>query len=113
MRLATHDVVVRSYRTRHAWLTTYDDDQDTVLAYAITVTDPNFSFESTAASAEELSVKVGQDRFDSTMVTDDWLLSIGARRASYTEALYFGNPGVTRITSWRQRRRCKCFPMAS
>lgn len=93
MRLATHDVVVRSYRTRHAWLTTYDDDQDTVLAYAITVTDPNFSFESTAASAEELSVKVGQDRFNSTMVTDDWLLSIGARRASYTEAFYFGNPG--------------------
>src|SRR6266566_1525436 len=60
------------YRTRHAWLQTIVNTTDqSVAAFAITVTDPRFAFRTRDLTVDNLDVHLGRTRFSQLTHTPD------------------------------------------
>jgi len=92
-RLETRELV---YREKHAWLQTVVDQNDAVLRFSITVTDPRFRFQIRDLTFGHLSVKLGRSRFadlETWNTPEGRSLRIGAHNHEYAECYYFGNPG--------------------
>lgn len=84
------------YRTRHAWVQVLVNDDDAVVRFSITVTDPKFHFPTKDLTLGNLDLRLGDAYFHdirSEISPQGRSLSIGARRFEYAEAYYFGNPG--------------------
>jgi hypothetical protein len=92
---ASYPVRELVYRERHAWLQTLVDDQDAVIRFSITVTDPRFRFQIRDLTFGHISAKLGRSHFADLPASDiHWgrALRIGAHNHEYAEADYFGNP---------------------
>src|SRR5713226_7024485 len=84
------------YREKHAWLQTVVDQNDAVLRFSITVTDPRFKFQIRDLTFGHLSARLGSSRFaglECQWATQGRRLRIGAHNREYAEAYYCGNPG--------------------
>ncbi len=84
------------YREKHAWLQTVVDQNDAVLRFSITVTDPRFKFQIRDLTFGHLSARLGSSRFaglECQWATQGRSLRIGAHNREYAEAYYCGNPG--------------------
>jgi len=84
------------YRTKHAWLQVLSDENDAVVRFSVTVTDPRFRFQVAVLTGGQLQARLGHSRFSdvrSQLGPDGRSLWIGARRRGYSESYWFGNPG--------------------
>jgi hypothetical protein len=85
------------YREKHAWVQVLIDQNDAVIRFSITVTDPKFHFSTRDLTWGHLPVKLGRSRFSEVQVQgfalDGRSLRIGAHNHEYAEAYWFGNPG--------------------
>jgi hypothetical protein len=88
----------RIYETKHAWLQVIAGFDGSVRAFSITVTDPRFRFRSGHLMFDQLDIQLGAARFgDVDHPPDGWQSLTGARRSSYAESHYFGNPGSYQV----------------
>jgi hypothetical protein len=84
------------YREKHAWLQVLVDDDDAVIRFSITVTDPRFRFSAQELTWGHLPVRLGHSRFSDvrkSLPVSGRSLRIGAHNHEYAEAYWFGNPG--------------------
>jgi hypothetical protein len=84
------------YREKHAWIQVLVDDNDAVVRFSITVTDPRFKFSVRDLTWGHLAVRLGHSRFSEVrdeLLPDGRSLRIGAHNHEYAEAYWFGNPG--------------------
>lgn len=84
------------YRTKHAWVQVLADENDTVVRFSITVTDPRFRLQVRDLTFYQLSARLGHSSFSdvrSLLQPDGRILNIAARRREYCESYWFGNPG--------------------
>jgi hypothetical protein len=83
------------YHTRHAWVQVLTD-QDAVVRFSITVTDPRFHFQVQDLTFGHLEARLGRTRFSGIRTVyqpEGRSLNIAARRYEYSESYWFGNPG--------------------
>jgi hypothetical protein len=84
------------YRTKHAWVQILADENDTVVRFSITVTDPRFRFQVRDLTFYQLTARLGHSSFSDVRTRiqpDGRILNIAARRREYCESYWFGNPG--------------------
>lgn len=85
------------YREKHAWVQILIDQNDAVIRFSVTVTDPKFRFSTGDLTWGHLVVKLGRSRFSEIqaqgVALDGRSLRIGAHNHEYAEAYWFGNPG--------------------
>lgn len=96
-RRLTDEVEEFVYRTPHAWVQILTNMDGDVARVAITATDRKFKFRTTCLTFRHLSIRLLKDSFtaatESGSAPEGVSISIGARRFSYAESFYFGNPG--------------------
>ncbi len=84
------------YREKHAWIQVLADENDAVVRFSITVTDPRFKFSVRDLTWGYLAVRLGHSRFadvQAGLSPGGRSLRIGAHSHEYAEAYWFGNPG--------------------
>lgn len=84
------------YRQKHAWVQVLIDENDVVIRFSITVTDPRFKFTVKNLTWGHLAVRLGHSRFADVgegLPASGRSLRIGAHNHEYAEAYWFGNPG--------------------
>ena len=81
-----------NYRTDYAWITTITDNE-TVIAFSLTIIDKRFHFATMDLSFEQYPVTLGTDTFAPLSHYDSRRLEIGARRFHYGQLHSAGNPG--------------------
>lgn len=86
------------YREKHAWIQILVDDNDAVVRFSITVTDPRFKFSVRDLTWGHLAVRLGHSCFSDVQLgpglpLDGRSLRIGTHNHEYAEAYWFGNPG--------------------
>jgi hypothetical protein len=84
------------YRERHVWLQVLVNENDAVVRFSITVTDPRFSFEVFSLTNYQMKARIGRSRFadiHGPAEPQGRSLRIGAHNREYAEAYWFGNPG--------------------
>lgn len=93
-RRTMNDRVELTWRLPHAWLCGLLGD-DSLMAFAITVTDPKFHFNCRHLTFDHLAVTLGQDSLLAVDHTpSNTTVSVGARRVYVTDEHWFGNPGA-------------------
>jgi hypothetical protein len=83
------------YRTRHAWVQTIIRTADkSVESFAITITDPRYTFRTRELTGNMLDIRLGHTRFSNIAHNPDgYRITRGANRFTHAESHYFGNPG--------------------
>jgi hypothetical protein len=85
------------YREKHAWVQILIDQNDAVLRFSVTVTDPKFGFSTRDLTWDHLAIRLGRSHFSEVQLhgfsLDGRSLRIGAHNHEYAEAYWFGNPG--------------------
>lgn len=92
-RRSYFDLVELSWRLPHAWFCGLVGD-DSLLSFAITVTDPKFGYDCRHLTFGHLPVTLGRDTLAAGPEPAKTTVSVGARRAYVTDEHYFGNPGA-------------------
>ncbi len=87
------DLVELTWRLPHVWFCGLVAD-DSLLAFAITVTDPRFGYDCRHLTFGLLPVRLGRDPLATAPDPVGTTVSIGARRFYVTDEHYFGNPGA-------------------
>jgi hypothetical protein len=87
----------RLYQTRHAWLQILANENDAVVRFSITVTDPRFRFQILHLTVGQLEAKIGHSRFSEirSFARKPKGRSFKAivRRLGYSESYWLGSPG--------------------
>ncbi len=86
-------LVELSWRLPHAWFCGLIGD-DSLLSFAITVTDPKFRYDCRHLTFGHLPVTLGRDTLATGPKPIKTTVSVGARRVYVTDEHYFGNPGA-------------------
>ena len=94
-------LIAHVYATRHAWVEVLLERQsNTVSAFAITVTDRRFRFDTATLTFGQLRAQLGKSSFAEITSTKGWGSEpnsvrwiLGARSCLYAEHYYRGNPG--------------------
>jgi len=91
-RRALSEVEECTWRMKHGWVCGLVGDRS-LLAFAITVTDPKFRFGCSILTFGQLPVVLGLTTLGATPEPESAHASVGARRFSMSQYYYFGNPG--------------------
>jgi hypothetical protein len=84
------------FRETHAWVQVVVDQDDAVVRFSITVTDPRFRFQIRELTRGQLAARLGHSHFSDTQTpwpAEGRNLRIGAHNHEYAEAYYAGYPG--------------------
>jgi hypothetical protein len=86
------------FREKHAWVQVLVDQNDAVVRFSITVTDPRFRFQIRELTHGQLTARLGHSRFchlpPGWPATEGRSLRIGAHNHEYAEAYWAGYPGL-------------------
>jgi hypothetical protein len=85
---------------KHGWVCGLVRERS-LLAFAITVTDPKFRFDCSILTFGQLPVVLGLTTLGATPDPESAEVSVGARRFYMRQYHYFGNPVATSGTCWR------------
>jgi hypothetical protein len=84
------------FREKHAWIQVLVDQNDAVVRFSITVTDPRLRFQIRELTHGQLAARLGHSRFSDVHTgwpPDGRSLRIGAHNHEYAEAYWAGYPG--------------------
>jgi hypothetical protein len=85
------------FRERHAWVQILVDENDAVLRFSITVTDPKFAFSVELLTWDNLRIRLGKNTFADVDAggfnPEGRSMRVGAHNYEYAESYWFGNPG--------------------
>jgi len=81
-----------TWRMKHGWVCGLVSDRS-LLAFAITVTDPKFRFDCSILTFGQLPAILGLTTLGATPDPESAQVSVGARRFYMKQYHYFGNPG--------------------
>jgi len=87
------DLVELTWRLPHAWFCGLVSD-DSLVSFAVTVTDPRFGYDCRHLTFGNLPVTLGRDTLAAGPEPGKTTVSVGARRFYVTDEHYFGNPGA-------------------
>ena len=87
------DLVELTWRLPHAWFCGLVSD-DSLLSFAVTVTDPRFGYDCRHLTFGLLPVTLGRDTLAAGPESGKTTVSVGARRFYVTDQHYFGNPSA-------------------
>jgi len=94
-----------TWRMKHGWVCGLVSDRS-LLAFAITVTDPKFRFDCSILTFGQLPAILGLTTLGATPDPESAQVSVGARRFYMKQYHYFGNPGrLPAVSAGVQRPR--------